>query len=160
MWVVRAGKKAVYYDKYLKDERIYIPWEGYGMNLSSFKTYGEFKDLVLEEKGDDNNRTSISNWTTQLFAFIREMRINDYVLIPSEFSRTYCLAKITGEYNYDTSGDAELCHSRKILIVEKDIPREIFEQSIIYSLGAYRTIFHVKYEKEIIDTINEWRKNK
>lgn len=159
MWVVRAGKKAVYYDKYLRDEKIYIPWEGYNLDLSQFKTYGEFKELVIKEKGD-NKQTSISNWTTQLFSFVREMRKDDYVLIPSEFSRTYCLAKITSEYGYDKSDDAGLCHSRKVKIIEKNIPRETFEQNIIYSLGAYRTIFHVKYEKEVIDTINEWRKNR
>jgi len=75
------------------------------------------------------------------------MRIGDSVLIPSEFSRSYCLAAINGEYVFDENENEKLYHSRSITIIEQNIPRDIFEQSIIYSLGAYRTIFHVKYEK-------------
>ena len=160
MWVVRAGKKAIYYRKYITDSRIYIPWDGYEIDLSAFNTYGEFKELVLKEKGDDNSRTSISNWTTQLFSFAREMRIGDKILIPSEFSRSYCLATISGEYVFEKKDKEKLYHSRSINIIEQGIPRDIFEQNIIYSLGAYRTVFHVKYEKEIIDTINNWRKRR
>ena len=148
MWVVRAGKKAIYFDKYMDDKKIYIPWDGYDVDLSAFNSYGDFKELVLKEKGDDNSRTSISNWTTQLFSFVREMRIGDSVLIPSEFSRSYCLAAINGEYVFDENENEKLYHSRSITIIEQNIPRDIFEQSIIYSLGAYRTIFHVKYEKK------------
>ena len=160
MWVVRAGQKSIYFNDYIEKRRIFIPWDGYKCDLSKLDNLGDYRKLVLKEKGSDNSPVSISNWTIQLFSFVREMRSDDYVLIPSELSRYYCLARIKGGYCYDGKAANGLYHSREIEILETNIPRGIFEQSIQYSLGAYRTIFHAKYEDEILETIDEWRKTR
>lgn len=60
------------------------------------------------------------------------------------------------EYNENE----ELCHSRKIEIMEDKIPREIFSQSLQYSMGAFRTLFKIKNEEEVFETINDWRNKK
>ena len=156
MWVVRAGQKSGFYDKYLKASRVYIPWDGYKFDLSSVKERADFRAIVEKEKGTDNC-TSVSNWAGQLYTFTQEIQENDYVLIPSRGSRSYCLAKITGEYSFDGKEPDKLYHSRPIEILLKDIPRDIFSQSVIYSLGAFRTIFKAKHEDEIMNTINKWK---
>ena len=159
MWVIRAGKNALYYDKYIQSSKVYIPWDGYMMDLSEFKARADFLTVVEKEKGTDN-RISISNGVSQLYSFAKEMKTGDLVLIPSKRSHTYCLANISGEYCFDKNDKDKLYHCRDIEILEMDIPRVIFSQSVIYSLGAYRTIYRAKYEDEIMDTINKWKEER
>jgi predicted Mrr-cat superfamily restriction endonuclease len=159
MWVIRAGQNALHYDKYIQNSKVYIPWDGYNMDLSGIKTRADFRTVVEKEKGTDN-RTSVSNWAGQLYTFTQEMETGDFVLIPSKGSHTYCLAKISGEYRFNKNDKDKLYHCRDIDILEMDIPRDIFSQSVIYSLGAFRTIFKAKHEDEIMNTINKWKEER
>lgn len=156
MWVIRAGQNALYYDKYIQSSKVYIPWDGYKLDLSEFKSRSDFKTVVEKEKGADN-RTSVSNWAGQLYTFTQEIENGDLVLIPSKGSHTYCLAKITGDYCFYENEKDKLYHCREIEILQKDIPRNLFSQSVIYSLGAFRTIFKAKHEDEIMKTIDRWK---
>ena len=159
MWVTRAGQNSVYYEKYLMNSRVYIPWDGYKLDLSKIAVRSEYRKVVEAEKGTVN-RTSVSNWAGQLFTFVHEIKIGDTILIPSRGSRTYCVGKITGDYEYNESEPDGLFHSREFKLLVKDVPRIIFSQEIVYSLGAFRTIFKAKHEDEIIRTIKEWKEKK
>ena len=156
MWVVRAGQNSVYYEKFLDNSKVYIPWDGYRLNLSNLTARPEYRIVVEEEKGPVS-RTSVSNWAGQLFTFVHEFKVGDTILIPSKGSRAYCIGKISGDYEYNESEPDGLFHSRKIKLLMKGIPRDIFSQEIIYSLGAYRTIFKAKHEEEIIRIIKKWK---
>lgn len=158
MWLIRAGKKSVYYEKYLSENRIYLPWEGYNVSLQNLSRREDFRCLVRKEK-DTENRTSVSNWSGQLYTFVCEMKCGDYVLIPSAGSHTYVLAKVKSEYKFVEDMNVELRHYRDIDVIVWNIPKGIFSQSIIYSLGAFRTLFTVRQEDEVLRTIREWREN-
>lgn len=150
LWVCRAGQKGCYFTKYIEELKIYLPWDGYKYDLSQYESLEDFRPIVVKEKQTDN-RTSVSNWSGQLYAFVKQMQIGDYVMIPSASSRSYVFARIAGYYAYQENDD--LRHSRSIEIIKKDISREVFSQSIQYSLGAYRTVFQPRYEEEIVKTI-------
>lgn len=154
MWVCRAGQKSIYAEYYFKTSKIYIPWDGFRHSLEDYKNRQELKELVKDEKGDVA-RTSISNWSGQLFTFCYEMKVGDYVLIPFNHSRNYALAKISGEYHFTEDAEYGLWHSRNIIILHNSIPNSIFNQSIRYSLGAYRTIFKARDEVEILAVIKK-----
>lgn len=156
MWVIRAGQNSLHYDKYITSSKVFIPWDGYKLDLSTIESLTDFRDVVKREKCTDK-RTSVSNWAIQLFTFTHEIHIGDYVLIPSRGSRTYCLAKITSGYCFNPDEKDSLYHCRDIEIEVNDIPRGIFSQTVIHSLGAFRTIFKTKYEDEILKTIDEWK---
>ena len=159
MWVTRAGQNSIYFEKFLENSRIYIPWDGYRLDLSKMTIRPEYRKVVEEEKGTDN-RTTVSNWAGQLFTFVHEVKIGDMILIPSKGSRSYCVAKITGDYEYNESEPDGLYHSREFKLLMKGIPRDIFSQEIIYSLGAFRTIFKANHEEEIVRMIKKWRESK
>ena len=84
----------------------------------------------------------------------------DYILIPHKGSRSYTFGKLVGDYTFCDSNNDALWHSRSFEILLNDIPREAFSQSMRYSLGAYRTIFKVKDEEELLTAINRYRKQK
>ena len=159
MWVVRAGCGSVYYEKIIQEHRIYIPWEGFCMNLSEYKTRSEYKDLVQREKKCEN-RTSISTWAGQLFAFVWEIKIGDMVLIPSKASHTYCLARVTSDYTFEISDPEKLYHGRNIEIIKESTPKKALPQDLRYSLGAYRTIFRVKQEDRALKAIEDYKEQK
>ena len=156
---MRAGQNSLYYDKFLSESRVFLPWSGFKQDLSQYTSRQEFRALVEKEKGEVH-RTSVSNWAGQLYSFVVEAKKDDFVLIPSKGSHTYCLAKLAGNYTYNENETEKLYHSREIKMILKRIPREIFSQEIIYSLGAFRTIFKAKHEEEIIRTIKKWKERK
>ncbi len=159
IWVCRAGMKSIFLDTFLNTKKVYLPWDGFKVNLKLYPDREKMKNLVREEKGDVA-RTSISNWSGQLYSFCWEMNLGDYVLIPHRGSRNYTFAKIISDYSFCDSNENGLWHSREIIILQTGIPREVFSQSMRYSLGAYRTIFKVKDEDELLATIAEFRKRK
>lgn len=157
MWVCRAGQKSCYFDWFMEEKKIFLPWDGYETDLNLLKTRLDFKELVKKEK-NPNNSTALSNWSGMLFSFSKIMCIGDYLLIPNKMNRTYVLARIVGKYQYVDSTKYNLHHYREIEIVEMQIPRDIFSQDVQYSLGAFRSIFQTKHEDQILDTIEQWKK--
>ena len=157
MWVCRAGKDSIFFDEFIKSKTIALPWEGYRENLSNVKTREDFKQIVITETGSDN-RTSISNWSGQLFSFCVEMELGDYVLIPARNSKYYVLGRVSGESKYDKSQSKKLHHIRAIEIICDHIDRSEFSREIQYSLGAYRTIFKCKYEDAVLSKVNQVRR--
>ena len=158
LWICRAGKDSVYYDRFISESCIYLPWLGYNVPLNTLSTMAAFRYLVETEKGT-TNRSSVSNWASQLYAFAKEMQPDDMVLIPAKRSHSYTLAKITSNYRYQESS-TDLHHYREIKILHSDILRSSFSQTVQYSLGAYRTVFKGNHEKEILSTIELLQKQK
>lgn len=155
MWVCRAGYQAMYLDLFMQEKRIYLAWRGFNQDLNAFHTIQEAKDLVRNEI-KSNNRISVSNRTGQLIAFREWMRINDYVVIPHPRSKAYTLTKIVGDYSYQKESSNDLHHYRQIDILKVGVPRDAFTQELVYSLGAYRTIFKAKHEEEILEVFRSW----
>ena len=156
MWVCRAGKDAVYLDYYIETSRIYLAWDGFKINLKDIAEKKEYRAIVSKEKGTENP-TSISNWAGQLNSFANEMKKGDYVLIPHKGSQFFELVQVSGEYEYYESNNKKLYHSREIKNIASNIPKSIFPQSIQYGLRAYRTIYKVKNEEDILDIIKRWK---
>ncbi len=50
MWVIRAGQNALYYDKFIQNSKVYIPWDGYKLDLSEIKSRSDFRTVVEKEK--------------------------------------------------------------------------------------------------------------
>lgn len=157
IWVCRSGKNSIYLDYYLDTSKIYLAWDGFKSDLKRYNEIDDYKFLVIQEKGEAS-RTSVSNWAGQLNTFCYVMKAGDYVLIPHVGSGAYTLARITGDYEYNDANDKGLWHSRKIEILKIGVPRELFSKQIQYSLGAYRTIFKVKAEEEVLNVFKEYSK--
>lgn len=152
MWLCRPGDKAQYYEKFIQEKRIYLAWEGYNVDLRKLEDKEHYRKLVSEEK-DVDNRTTISNWSGQLINFSTDMKVGDYVVIPNNRERIYTLAKISGAYEFVEN--SMLHHCRRIEIVKTNISRDIFSQQVLYCLGAYRTVFKIKLEKEFLQELGE-----
>ena len=153
MWVLRAGKKAKYYDDFKEYGRIFICWNGYEADLSTFSEHNQFLELASRAK-ENTSIVAIRNRGSQLEYFTNEMNIGDLILIPSYRSKYYTLVKVIGPYEFSAIKDY-FPHSRRVKFLITGIDRNIFSQRIQYSLGAYRTLFHAKEEEYILSMIKK-----
>lgn len=153
MWICRAGKNGQNINDFKDASRIFLTWEGYRQSMSSFTNNQQYRDYVSNEK-KTTNKTSISNWAGQLIAFHEKMMIGDYVMIPYFGSRTFLLAKVVGDYEFDKK--FLYPHTRLVEFLLDGIPASIFSEEIWYSLRAYRTIYKVRNEKNVLEKIKEW----
>lgn len=157
LWVIRAGKQDRYIENFISNNKIYMPWDGFAEPLTECRSREDYRKLVAIEM-QVTNMTSISNWSGQLYSFVHDIGIGDYVIVPVSKSRTYYLGIVTGEYSFEKENT--LHHCRTVEFIEKDIPKDIFSQRIKYSLAAYRTLFKLKDEEEFNTCVKEWKEGK
>lgn len=148
MWVCRPGKHGKDYELVKKYGDVFLGWTGYHADFHGINTMEAFKEIVVAEK-DPSAATTISTWAGQLYSFCCVMKSDDFVLIPDANSRNFMLAVIDGDYRYEK--ERQYPHVRSIRILYEGISRSSFSQATQYSLGAYRTIFKVKQENEVIN---------
>lgn len=139
IWLVRGGAKGEFENRFLNDNRIYLTWERSNHDLSLIKSKSEMSDKLMEDYPGSKKGT-IRNWTGQVFPFIHEMKVDDWVILPSKLKSSIFVGEIKSGYFYDPKADYPYYHSRKVNWFAKDIPRSNFDQDILYSLGAFLTV--------------------
>lgn len=68
------------------------------------------------------------------------MEIGDWIVLPSKRTSTIHIGKVVGEYVYSEENGNPYYHYRDIDWFAKNIPRNNFDQDILYSLGAFMTV--------------------
>ena len=152
IWVCRAGKKAVYVEEFLKQEKIFCTWDGFDYDLNLYDDKEKLKEKIRKEK-KDAEPTAINTWAAQLMCLKEKMQNGDIVLTPNENSKSYNIGIITGVYEYKLEAPEHFRHGRQVRWLPDIIFRDKMPQYMIYSLGAYRTIFNLKYENEFVELL-------
>ena len=143
MWVCRAGRYGEYENRFLEDGRIYCTWDNLGVSILSFNTKQDLQQYFIDDDPNLKVKTAL-NWASQVWPFGHDMKKDEIVVLPSKIKSTYHFGKITGDYTYDASGTVPYCHYHTVDWFAIDIPRSSFDQDILYSLGAFMTIFRIK----------------
>lgn len=160
IWLVRAGRSGEYENKFLSEGRIFIAWERFNHDLSKIKDKKDLHKLLFENYPQEK-KGAIRNWTGQLYLFSHEMKIGDWVVLPSKFKAVIHFGEIKGEYEYHPAAVTPLFHSRKVDWFARDIPRSNFNQDILYSLGASMTFCKISKNnaEERLKTMykNNWK---
>lgn len=99
--------------------------------------------MFLVDKYDLEKEKTAINWASQIYPIAHRMEIGDWVVLPSKINRTIHFGKIVGDYNYDKSLGSPYYHYREVEWFAIDIPRDKFEQDILYSMGAFMTVCRI-----------------
>jgi len=142
LWLVRAGRSGEYENKFLVENRIYLTWDDLSKDLSQISDKKKLYDS-LNRVYPDNKAAKIRNWGSQIWPFVKEMKIGDWVVLPSKKKAAIHIGKITGDYKNTPSSENPYYHYRDVNWFAPDIPRSNFEQDILYSLGAFMTICRI-----------------
>ena len=139
IWLFRAGKNGEYEEKFLTDNRIYLTWQDLKINLKDYNDRTAHLQK-LQELYPSEKINTLKNWESQIYPIAHRMKIGDWIVLPSKRTSTIHIGKVTGEYTYDASNGNPYYHYRNIDWFAKDIPRNNFDQDILYSFGAFMTV--------------------
>ncbi len=143
LWLNRAGAQGQHLTKFLEDSRIYLTWGGLDHDLSEVASKADLSTL-LREVYPDMGAVKLANHTGQLWRFVHEMQISDWVIVPDKITRSINIAEITGDYTFVPDGPDPYFHFHSVRWVGNDIPRTNFDPDLLYSFGGLMTIYKVE----------------
>lgn len=110
-------------------------------------------------KWRENKRQRRIN-SAQVYRFVREMKIDDFVLSPTA-KRTVLVGKVTGDY-FPAHKQQDDCRYKQRRAVQwtKEISRDDMSQRLRNSLSAHLTVFKLKGHEEELTALIEGRKLK
>lgn len=157
LWLNRTGSHYEHEDKFLKDNRIYLTWDGLDRDLGHLKNRQELMTLLEEVYPKFKHFHRVQN-SGQIWAFIHRMKPGDWVCVPSK-QKTIHIGEITGPYTFDSKAENPYYHSHAVKWIEKDIPRTNFDKDILYSLGAFTTVCQIS-RNDAENRVRDMKNNK
>lgn len=139
IWLFRAGKRGQFEEKFFADGRIYLTWNHLNIDLGQYKNREKLLQK-LQEVYPSEKMNTLKNWASQIYPIAHRVEVGDWVVLPSKRTNTIHIGKITGEYQYAEENGSPYYHYRTVDWFAKDIPRNNFDQDILYSFGAFMTV--------------------
>lgn len=153
IWVCRTGPHGEYEDSIFQNNQIYMTRLGF--NYSLMQCDKESIISAIAQMNDGSSRQTISNIWSQIDIFSNRMKIGDVVVIPKKGKYEISIARITGQYEYDSIAPGMFQHKRNINIIATKIDTNSFPRDIFYSLGAFRAIFSIQQEERFIKELRK-----
>jgi restriction system protein len=106
----------------------------------------------------DMTTKQTSAHAAQLWSLVKRIQDGELVVLPLKTTGTIAVGRVTGPYQHRGSADDDLAHARPVEWLRSDLPRDAFDQDLLYSFGAYTTIGKVRRdlaEERILAVVNE-----
>ena len=130
---------------------IALGWGDLGDVSSLDRDRDAFKKAYSKVWPEDSSQT-VATQAGQLYRFVCEAKVGDYVVFPAKSNRTINIGQIQGEYFFDP--DANFQQQRKVSWL-KELPRAAFSQGALYEVGSALTFFQIKnYADEYLDALH------
>lgn len=142
IWLFRAGSNGEYEDKFIHDNRVYLTWDDLNVDLGKIKSKKELYKILINKYNLEKEKTAI-NWAAQIWPIANIMQKGDWVVLPSKLNRTIHFGEIIGDYKYDESLGSPYYNYRDVKWFALDVPRDRFDQDILYSFGAFLTVCRI-----------------
>jgi restriction system protein len=144
LYLARSGKHGEWEAEFLEAGQIRIIWGNEVLrDLSTLQTREELREY-LAEVFTERPPGWVRNAAGQIWTPCHRMKVGDWVAMPSKMNPTIHIGEVTAPYKYDPTKPAEHRHSVSVNWFAQDIPRERFDQDILYSLGAFMTFCQIK----------------
>lgn len=142
LWMIRAGRHGEYEDRFLSTSRIYLTWgDTIPNDARGFTSRAEVVQ-TLRDHWADVSEGKIRNHAGQLWAFLRMMKPDDLIVVPSKKTPELHFGVIRSDAQFDAGADQDYRHYRDVTWL-RDIPRATMDKDILYSLGAVMTICEI-----------------
>lgn len=142
LWMLRAGRHGEYEDRFLSTSRIYLTWGDTIPNDARGFTSRADVVQMLRERWSNASEGKVRNHAGQLWAFLRTMKPDDLVVVPSKKIPELHFGVIKSDAQFDPGGEPDYRHYREVTWL-RDIPRSAMDKDILYSLGAIMTICEI-----------------
>lgn len=116
--------------------------------------FNKFYDEIYPSSSKQSRAQSVG----QLYRFVYEVKIGDYIIFPTKYNRMVNIGQVTGEYFYDEK-EEHFVNKRNVKWI-KILPRTAFSQGALYEIGSFLTLFKIKnYTSEFLDILENKKNN-
>lgn len=143
LWLIRGGSHGEHEQRFLDDSRVWLTWSGLNVDLSKVGDVESLRKLLTTQYPTFGEK-KIINHASQIWPFAHEMEPGDWAVVPSKSKAAIHVAEITGGYVANPGGPDPYFHYRSVKWIAKDLPRSLFAQDLLYSLGAFMTICRIQ----------------
>lgn len=142
MWMIRAEGGSLY-EEFRERGIAAIGWTQLAPQARVGMSRKELVELYLAVEPGTKEKTAISG-ASQVWRFMNEMKVDDWVVTYSPANRTYLIGKVTGDCEYRPDlVDAGMALARAVAWQEKEVERDSLTDATKTSLGSTLTVFVV-----------------
>lgn len=139
VWMVRAGNDNLLADLVKDKCAVAIGWDEMG-DLSALHTRDDFKDWFAQTY-PDVSASRVPIGAGQVYRFVREIRVGDYVLTYIKATREMLIGVVQSDYAYDPTLFSEEYPHLRYVEWQKSVSRDVFSPSARNSMGSVLTVF-------------------
>jgi len=143
MWMVRAGRKALFIDEFREKAAVAIGWTRME-DLSHINSQAEMLEAI-RQAWPEWRPGKLRLAASQVYRFAHEIKIGDRVISYDPQARAYLLGDVESEYQYRPDTVAGWGHIRKVGW-KTEVDRDALSTPTKNSLGAISTLFRVPDE--------------
>ena len=140
IYLARAGRSGEDEDRALENNVAIVGFREVS-SLAATTDYDGVHRIVSNAFPDAKPR-AVGNFAGQLWAFAVAMKEGDLVVLPRKLTSQIAIGRVTGPYEYRQVDDT-FCHTRPVEWLQTDLPRTVFGQDLLYSLGAFMTVCNI-----------------
>lgn len=140
-WGIHPGAYGEAENLFIRPNVIAIGWREMG-DLNQWIDREAYKS-AFAETFPDQKPGAIPTKAGQLYRFVHEMQVGDFVVCPLKLAREVRIGRIVGDYEYLPEVNARYPNMRKVEWLET-VPRTSFSQGALYEMGSALTLFQVK----------------
>lgn len=142
VWGIHGGRTGDADHLFLKKNFIALGWHKMG-DLSRLKPDREAFKACHTQAYPEDKPGAVPVKAGQLFRYVHELKVGDYVVYPSQRDKLIHIARVEGEYTYNPSLDSGYPNTRPVRWL-KHLPRTSFTQGALYEIGSAMSFFQVK----------------
>ena len=142
LWGIHAGRTGDASQLFLKEKLVGLGWERIKDLSKTPATREAFREIVLNAYPE--RPTAVPNNAGQLFRFIHEMKVNDWIIFPDKLTRNIRIGQINSEYIYDPKKSDSYPHQRSVKWLPTLFSRTQFSQGALHEIGSAMSFFQVR----------------
>ncbi|OBG50201.1 restriction endonuclease [Mycobacterium sp. E735] len=141
VWIVKGGSQGEFEERFLTQGVV-----GKGGNLPDLSNVQSVEDLraIFETAYPDAKKSQVANHVGQFWSLVHRMDKSELVVVPLKTTGTIAIGRIDGDYQYRVDLGESLHHVRPVRWVSTEVPRDAFDQDLLYSFGAFITVGRVQ----------------
>lgn len=144
IWALRAGRQGRAHSMFVNNFVIVLE----DAEMGDLATLGDARDSFYSKyRGihPEDTRTGSAGIAGKFFRFAVEMNVGDLVVYPALPDKQVYVGEIVGEYQF--VGNSDFPHQRAVKW-KYVIPKSEFSTQARYELGAARTLFEIKRNRD------------
>ena len=141
-WGIHAGEIGQADSLFLKKSVVAIGWPELG-DLKKLSADRDTYKAAVAKAYPTMKPAAVPGQAGQLFRFVNEMALDDYVIYPSKQDHQVHIGRIVGDYCYSPDQNTKYPNQRQVKWL-KSLPRTSFKQGPLYEIGSALTLFQVK----------------